>query len=54
MNKMGGGENKLSLLSSKLMNKMRWNKLVLLSSKLMNKMGRTACPILPGSNGHFL
>ena len=37
MNKMGGGD-KLVLLSSKLMNKMRPKKLVFLSSKLMNKM----------------
>ena len=41
MNKMMGGGVKLSLLSSKLMNRIRWNKLSLLPSKLMNKMGRT-------------
>ena len=33
-------QNKLVLLSSKLVNKMRQNKLFLLFSKLMNKMGR--------------
>ena len=52
--------DKLSILASKLMNKMRRNKLSLLLYKFMNKMGSThiyylfcswtACPSLPGTS----